>query len=205
LKKKKAPDASNPNSEPRLFKFIDEATNLFWTGKLKAGGSDALFGERGMEFRSRTAAEEAFCNYEVTRLGMPDLNLPEVKMLVFKVELIELDRRSFDLAPSAVRLTRFAMTHGKQDRLVGFVRALSERGAGDFMDFRYIVARSPAATFDLAALTNAVLSSRKSGKKLIAIRSDADLLYLRMSLGEGFVTAYDLDTAAQVAKKEEHA
>jgi len=181
----------------RLYKFVDEATGLFWTGDLK-GPSEKLFNQRGIEYRSAKAADEAFRNYEITRVGEPKMALPEVKMLVFRIDLIEIERKPFSSAPDTMRLTRFAISFGKQDRLTGFVRTLSERSQRDFMEFRFIVQRAPRAEVDATPLQNAVISSRKSGKKFIAIRSDADLMYLRMALGEGFVTAYDLDTGEKV-------
>jgi len=188
-----------------VFKFIDEATGLFWNGKLKQH-VEICFGEHAIEYRNRKAALAAFRNYEVIRLWTPALGLPVVKMQVLRVDFIEVEREEFNSSPDDLRLTRFALLHGKQDHLTGFVRALSERS--DFMEFQYIVGRlttwSPfdnrrkIIRTDLSPLTSPVLSSRKTGRKYVAVRTDADLLYLRMSLGEQFGLVYDLNTGEKI-------
>ena len=59
----------NPYPERTIYKFLDEATNLFWNGNLKKG-SPSYFNEIGIEYRSAKVAEEAFRAYEITRLGV---------------------------------------------------------------------------------------------------------------------------------------
>lgn len=194
--------------ENHAYTFLDEATGLFWTGELKDRGQ-ALFAPKGIEYRNRKAAEESWRNYEITRATDPR-QLPELIMLVHRIERVEVARLTYDPAPESLRLTRFTKSHGKMDRLTGFIRGLSERP--DFMEFQYIVQRTPprkvsgsmpnamrkGEDIDLAPLRDAVLSSRKSARKFIAVRNDEDLLYLRMSLGEGFSHAYNLDTGEKV-------
>ena len=194
-------NVKSPFPEDHAYTFLDEASGLFWTGELKDKGQP-LFAPKGIEYRNRKAAEESWRNYEITRASDPR-DLPELVMLVHRIERVEVSRLKYDPAPSAVRLTRFTKSHGKMDRLTGFIRGLSERP--DFMEFQYIVQRTPprkgsgshmrkGEDIDLSPLHDAVLSSRKSARKFIAVRSDEDLLYLRMSLGEGFAHAYNLDT-----------
>ncbi len=200
------PHHKNPFPDMHVFSFIDEASGLFWTGQLK-DEAQTLFSKRGIEYRTRKAAEEAWRNYEITRQGQAERELPELVMLVQKVELVEIAREKYQPTPKSVRLTRFAMTHGKHDKLTGFIRGLSERSEGDFMEFKYVIQRAPPKRgtpsmrkgddIDLSALDRAVVSSRKSARKFVAVRSDADLLYLRMSLGEGFAHSYDLDTGVR--------
>jgi hypothetical protein len=194
----------NPFPEHRIIKFLDEATGLFWTGILKPGA--IYFETVGVEYRHDKVAEEAFRNYEITRVGKPSMNLPVITKIVYRVELVELERKPFGAAEADMRLTRFALNHGKMNKLTGFVRQLHDHK--QIMDYMFIIERNITLTsrgraagepaMDLSALDDAKLSSRKSGKKYIAVKSDADLLYLKMSLGASFNTAYDLSTAKPV-------
>ncbi len=193
----------NPHPRHMLYKFLDEATGLFWNGSLKwvslkerATAVQDCFNEVGIEYRSEKASNEAFRNYEVTRVGKPDMNLPVLTKMTYRVELIELNREPFTADPADMRLTHFAMEHHKDSRLTQFVRQLHDHK--DIMSYRAIVQRNPNAEVDISSLNGAKISSRKSGKKFIAVRTDADMLYLRMALGENYAGAFDMDTALPI-------
>ena len=100
--------------------------------------------------------------------------------------------------PRDMRLTAYGIKFGKNHNLTGFVRLLSERK--DFMDFNYIIERKPnTASFEVEGLSSPVISSRKTNKRYVALRTEADLLYLKMALGEAYNSAYDIQTAETLA------
>jgi hypothetical protein len=175
-----------------VYKFIDEQTGLFWTGILRKSGT--LFNETGVDFRKESNAAEAFLNYEVTRGREPERALPVLKKVTYRVTIEEVDRELFNASEADIRLTRFNIAYGKDARLCSFVRQLHADGV--LMDYAHIVQRNPKSAIDLSALPEAKISSRKSGRKFVAVRSDADLLYLKMQLGDDFANAYDLATAS---------
>jgi len=180
--------------------LVDEATGQFWTGVLRKGAT--MFSETGVEYRTAKAATEAFLNYEVTRVGQPARALPVVKKVIYRVSIEEVAREEFEACEADLRLARFANIYGKETRLCGFVRHMHADGV--IMDFAHIVQRNPKASVDISALTLAKISSRKSGKKFIAVRSDADLLYLKMQLGDDFANSYDLATGAASIPNKPH-
>lgn len=182
------------------YKFVDELTGDFWTGVLRKGAT--MFSETGVEYRTAKAATEAFLNYEVTRLGQPARELPVIRKIVYRVSIEEVGREDFEACEADMRLARFANIYGKETRLCGFVRHL--HADGEIMDYAHIVQRNPKIHVDVGALTQAKISSRKSGKKFIAVRSDADLLYLKMLLGDDFANSYDLSTAVAAIPSKQH-
>ena len=189
----------NPFPERRLYKFQDEQTGLFWNGNLKPNG--VFFNDTGIEYRSLKVAEEAFRAYEFMRLSVaatwgeqPFAVPPVLVMVIYQVELIETDRCSFHAEPKDMRLTAFGSEFGKSHHLTAFVRLLAE--SKEFMNFQFIVERKVnTAQFVTEGLDRPVVSSRKTSKRFIALRTDADLLYLKMALGEAFQVAYDIQTA----------
>lgn len=182
------------------YRFVNELTGQFWTGILRKGAT--MFSETGVEYRTAKAAAEAFLNYEVTRVGQPARSLPVLKKITYRVSIEEVAREDFSAVEADMRLARFANLYGKETRLCGFVRHL--HADGEIMDFAHIVQRNPKASVDISGLTNAKISSRKSGKKFIAVRTDADLLYLKMQLGDDFANAYDLSTAVASQPDKAH-
>jgi hypothetical protein len=184
-----------------IFKFRDDATGLFWMGKL-TGLVGPLFTEQGVEYRSQKGADDAFRYYEVARrTDRP--TLPVLSKLTYEVVLNCLSSEGFEAEESAMRLCRFMYIHGVTSRITKFVRALSDNNVSE--DFSYVVqranhtkGRTNKTELDLTPLNDARLSSRKTGHQFVAVRTDADLLYLKMALGEDFAQAFDMKTGLKI-------
>ena len=189
----------NPYPQGVLYKFLDEATGLFWTGAFDTEFRRGSFSEKGLELRSQKVAENVFRTYEFRRVRLaadgPDENfLPILKIVTYRVIIEEIERVNFVPNEAEMRVTCIAALYG--GHLDKFVRQLFERK--DFMEFTYIIQRATKSEVDVSALDNPVISSRKTERKFIAVRSTKDLLFLRMSLGDGCLEVYDLSNGARL-------
>lgn len=182
----------------RIFKFIDPTTGLWWSGNLRQN-SQSLFNERGIEFKSKKAADEAWRTYEVHRAERPEL--PPLKRKVFKVIFEEEGEEEFTPDEATLVVTRFVVKFGKQSHLTQFVRQLQDSAPGQF---RFIIERKIGGKprqdmLDVLAAMNAPrLSSNQSKKRFVAVRSEADLIYLRMGISEQYSRAFDIQTAKEL-------
>ncbi len=170
-----------------LYKFVDDETGLFWSGSRMGG-----FSTEGATYHSLEKANKAWEIYEVFRQSKPvGQILPELTRITYQVSLTEKDRQKFVADGPSIRVTRMNELYG--DGVGRFVRNLSE--SPDFMEFSHILARMPKGNdvrIDLSATPAAVLSSRRTKRRFIAVRSQTDLIYLRMMLGEDLLRIYDL-------------
>lgn len=189
------------NRTKTSYQFRDPATGLFWTGNLKPARG-TMFNEEGTEVRSEASANSLWRQYEAMRrltpnpkFYLPDLERVEyhVRYETTKVENYRKDDRY--LIP--VLFQRVSPHSGA----VRFARQLVDRV--DWQDFPYMVETvegGQKSRLDdlIEALNNPVVSSRKTSHRLIAVRSETEMLFCKMQLGSQYKCAWELATARRI-------
>lgn len=183
------------------FRFLDEETGEYWTGKLQdrdgSGSPTAkFFNHLGVEYRDERASDSAWVSYEALRQIKPHLNLPELVRMRYEVVYHEVGKETFQPKDKAMVEALFARACGYNSHASIFIRQLLHRQ--DWSDFLYVIVRDKGGTkgMEFTETLNAPLvSSRKTKSKIIAVRSDADLLVAKMNLGVDFKCAYELRSA----------
>lgn len=186
----------------KLFKFVTD-DGLFYNG-LDQRHTAQFVTEGGIEYLTEANAREAWRQYEFHRLARPAEARPKIKMVTYRLIIEEIASEDFSEGAAQMRLTAVTEVFGVHDGISKFVRSLYKRD--DFMDFKFIVLRSTdglnrtrrADEIDLTAVPGAVLSSRKTLHRYIAVKSPAELVYVRMALGAKMKSAVDIDTATYV-------
>jgi hypothetical protein len=189
----------------RLYKFVRE-DGQFLRSYDEHGVYFAESG--GMEYLTNDAAHTAWRQYEFHRLKRPEQERPPIKKVTYSIEVKQLAVDEFAESPAAMRVTTAHETYGAHASISQFVRRLAERP--DFMEFKFIIVRKEAVshrnrtlvTVDLTAVPNALLSSRKTNRQFIAVKTLAEMLYLRMALADKMKGVVDLDTAKYVVGDE---
>lgn len=182
-----------------LFKFVDEEGKFL--GDISGPQEPHFVEAGGVEFLTEDAARTAWRVYEFYRLSKGDR--PSIKLRRYKLTVEELSTEDFTETPANMRLTGLLEVYGNTP-VAKFIRALYQRP--DFMEFSFIVVRNErdlvrnrkSDSLDLSAMPNAVISSRKTDRRFIAVKTEGELAFLRMSLKNRLRHAIVLDTGKTI-------
>lgn len=182
------------------FQFVDPATGLFWTGNLKPARG-TMFDEKGVEFREERSANATWRQYEaMRRLDPHGVDLPELERIEYRVVMDVVKREAFKQDDRFMAEVLFArlFPHGQ---IVKFVRQIMHRN--DWQDFPYMVETvtgGPKKRLDdlIEALNEPLISSRKSSHRLIAVRSETEILFCKMQLGDQYKCGWEVATARKI-------
>ena len=191
-----------------IHKLMDESTGLFWNGHYCSHAP--LFNEKGVVYKHAPTAQGEFRKYEINRLLKPELNLPELVLVSYQVQLLELSREACNTTEQDMIVSRFELHHGKKSKLSGFIRHLWHEQV--LCDYTYIIklksGKTPSKTLVDSLSADEVdlkqhipelrVSSRKTDRQYIAVRSDAEVLYAIMALGDKFSCAFSVETGLQI-------
>lgn len=183
------------------YQFRDPATGLFWTGNLKPGRG-TMFNDSGVEVRGENSANALWRQYEaMRRLNTNEaVLLPELERVEYLVRFDQtnVERFNADDRFMIASLYQRLMPHSA---VLRFARQIVDRA--DWQDFPYMVESSqggPKKRLDtlIEALNDPLVSSRKTGHRLIAVRSEQELLFCKLQLGDQYKCAWEVATARKI-------
>lgn len=198
-----------------IHKLMDESTGLFWSGHYCSHAP--IFNEKGVVYKHAPTAQGEFRKYEINRLLKPELNLPELVLVSYQVQLLELSREACIATEQDMIVSRFELHHGKKSKLSGFIRHLCHEKV--LCDYTYIIklksGKTPSRTLVYGLSTDEVdlkqrvadlnqqisemrISSKKTDGQYLAVRSDAEVLYAIMALGDKFSCVFSVETGLQI-------
>lgn len=182
------------------YQFQDPATGLFWTGNLKPARG-TMFDDKGVEVREERSANALWRQYEaMRRIDPAGKELPLLERVEYHVTMDVTARESFkqdDRFMAEILFSRL-IPHGQ---VVKFVRQIMHRS--DWQDFPFMVetvSGGPKARLHdlIEALNDPLVSSRKSSHRLIAVRSEAEMLFCKIQLGDQYRHAWEVATARKI-------
>lgn len=154
------------------------------------------------------------------------MNLPELVLVSYQVQLLELSREACIATEQDMIVSRFELHHGKKSKLSGFIRHLCHEKV--LCDYTYIIKlksgktppsslwpRTTPRTLVYDSFTDEVdlkqrvvdlkqqisemrISSKKTDGQYLAVRSDAEVLYAIMALGDKFSCVFSVETGLQI-------
>ena len=206
-----------------IHKLMDESTGLFWSGHYCSHAP--IFNEKGVVYKHAPTAQGEFRKYEINRLLKPELNLPALVLVSYQVQLLELSREACIATEQDMIVSRFELHHGKKSKLSGFIRHLCHEKV--LCDYTYIIKlksgktppsslrplTAPRIVYDSSTyevdlkqrvvdlnqqISEMRISSKKTDGQYLAVRSDAEVLYAIMALGDKFSCVFSVETGLQI-------
>lgn len=181
------------------YQFRDPATGLFWTGNLKPGRG-TMFNDEGTEVRSESSASALWRQYEAMRRLNTAAELPVLERVEYllRFDMTNVSQFSVDDRYMIPALFQRISPHSA---VLRFSRQIVDRV--DWQDFPYVVETVQGGQKKrlddlIAALNDPLVSSRKTSHRLIAVRSEQELLFCKIQLGAQYKCAWELATARKI-------
>ena len=184
------------------FQFKDPETGLFWTGNLKPGRG-TMFNEAGVEVRDERSANAMWRQYEAMKIlnTKPEVHLPDLVRVEYTLSYTTVNTETFVNDDRFMIEALFARA-SPHSAMLRFARQIVSRN--DWQDYPYVVETNQGGEKkrldDLTeSLSNPLVSSRKTSHRLIAVRSETDMLYCKLQLGDQYKCAWEVATARRIS------